>query len=296
MDFDPYQILGVTPETKEGEAKKIYRKLARQYHPDRAIGNIIAEIKFKAIQRAWDEIKDKLPNNPVPLDIPEGASDEEIEELYAAWLLHPSNTTPEKPTAQQEEAAQPPGQDRNTWATVASEAGNALTPASVRGDWTKVRIARGRAGAGLEYITADEAAHLIYSRPHAFAMLKIVQQHNPELCLYDAILFCAKGSIYKPPSVSRGAPSTALVIRGTERVNREDCTAALRGPFDSIEMVGEIFHQIAQHVQFQGTIINPDLLKLEMSWLIGHIRELIEKCANRRVNPRGDGGTGLIRP
>jgi len=35
MDDNPYTILGVTKDATDAEIKRVYRKLARQYHPDR---------------------------------------------------------------------------------------------------------------------------------------------------------------------------------------------------------------------------------------------------------------------
>jgi hypothetical protein len=137
----------------------------------------------------------------------------------------------------------------------------------------------------LESITADEAALLIYSRPHAFAALKIVQRHNPNLCLYDAILERAQyaTSAYNPHPSKRGAPSTALVIRGTDVVGREACKKALIDPY---VMVVEKFTEIAPQVQFQGKMIQLELFKHDIAWLHMHMKDLIEKCASRRLRKR----------
>ncbi|MEA2399342.1 MAG: molecular chaperone DnaJ [Thermoleophilaceae bacterium] len=49
---DPYKVLGVDKKASEDEIKKAYRKLARQYHPDRNPGDSTAEERFKEIQQA----------------------------------------------------------------------------------------------------------------------------------------------------------------------------------------------------------------------------------------------------
>jgi molecular chaperone DnaJ len=55
---DLYDALGVSKGASAGEIKKAYRKLARQYHPDKNPGDAAAEERFKEIQHAYDVLSD----------------------------------------------------------------------------------------------------------------------------------------------------------------------------------------------------------------------------------------------
>lgn len=55
---DYYKTLGVGKNASEEEIKKAYRKLARQYHPDRNPGDKKAEERFKEVSQAHDVLSD----------------------------------------------------------------------------------------------------------------------------------------------------------------------------------------------------------------------------------------------
>ncbi len=55
---DPYKTLGVDRKASDEEIKKAYRKLARQFHPDRNPGDAAAEERFKEVQEANSILSD----------------------------------------------------------------------------------------------------------------------------------------------------------------------------------------------------------------------------------------------
>ena len=59
LEKDFYKILGVAKDVSDAELKKVYRKLARKYHPDSNQGDAKAEAKFKEISEAFSVLSDK---------------------------------------------------------------------------------------------------------------------------------------------------------------------------------------------------------------------------------------------
>lgn len=58
MTKDPYDVLGLSRASSHDQVQGAYRRLAKQYHPDRNIGDADAERKFRDVQEAYDILSD----------------------------------------------------------------------------------------------------------------------------------------------------------------------------------------------------------------------------------------------
>ena len=59
MAQDPYLELGVPRTASADELRRAFRKLAKQYHPDKNQGNKQAEERFKRVSAAFDLLGDE---------------------------------------------------------------------------------------------------------------------------------------------------------------------------------------------------------------------------------------------
>lgn len=58
FEKDFYAVLGVASDADAKEIKKVYRKLAREHHPDSKPGDKTAEQRFKEIGEAYAVLSD----------------------------------------------------------------------------------------------------------------------------------------------------------------------------------------------------------------------------------------------
>ena len=64
--MNPYEVLGLKPGASQDEIKSAYRKLIKQYHPDKFINNPLqdlAEEKMRQINEAYDALTKNGGNN-----------------------------------------------------------------------------------------------------------------------------------------------------------------------------------------------------------------------------------------
>ena len=57
MIDDPYKVLGVSRDASDEDIKRAYRRLAKQYHPDRNPGDATAAQKMQEVNAAYEQIK-----------------------------------------------------------------------------------------------------------------------------------------------------------------------------------------------------------------------------------------------
>jgi molecular chaperone DnaJ len=58
IEKDYYKALGVAKDASPADIKKVYRKLARELHPDKNPGDAKAEARFKEVSEAYDVLSD----------------------------------------------------------------------------------------------------------------------------------------------------------------------------------------------------------------------------------------------
>lgn len=70
--MNPYEILEITPGASSEEIKAAYHRMAKQWHPDRFLGEEKeqAEIKFRELAEAFNTLKDSARRSAAPTYAP----------------------------------------------------------------------------------------------------------------------------------------------------------------------------------------------------------------------------------
>ncbi|MCW8835417.1 MAG: DnaJ domain-containing protein, partial [Rhodospirillales bacterium] len=56
---DPYRVLGINRNAPQADIKSAYRRLVREYHPDRSPGDRAVEDRFKEVVAAYEQLSGK---------------------------------------------------------------------------------------------------------------------------------------------------------------------------------------------------------------------------------------------
>ncbi|XP_066591579.1 translocation protein SEC63 homolog [Prorops nasuta] len=89
-NFDPYEILGISPGSSQGEIKKAYRKLSLILHPDKETGNEKAFMKLtKAYQALTD---DEARKNWEKYGNPDGPGAMSFGIALPSWIVEKENS------------------------------------------------------------------------------------------------------------------------------------------------------------------------------------------------------------
>lgn len=82
MIEDPYKVLGINRDASDDEIKQAYRRLAKQYHPDRNPGDAEAAKKMQQINAAYEQIKNPEKTQPNAGNYQSGYSQEPQGDAY----------------------------------------------------------------------------------------------------------------------------------------------------------------------------------------------------------------------
>ena len=90
--FDPFAILGIAAGASEREIKRAYRKMSLLYHPDKNIGDAVAEQKFMLVAKAYEALTDEVAKaNYEKYGNPDGRQALQLSIGLPTFLLDPAN-------------------------------------------------------------------------------------------------------------------------------------------------------------------------------------------------------------
>ncbi len=125
--LDPYKVLQVDPEAEDEVIQAAYRRLARKYHPDVAVGPDGAA-RMAAINAAWEVLRD-----------PDRRAAHDLARRVAARAAERAPSAPAAPSTSAR-----PGRAAGGGPTAGSGGGPApRPPETVSSDWTSGRSSQG---------------------------------------------------------------------------------------------------------------------------------------------------------
>lgn len=90
--FDPFAILDIASGATEREIKRAYRKMSLLYHPDKNIGDAVAEQKFMLVAKAYEALTDEVAKaNYEKFGNPDGRQALQLSIGLPTFLLDPAN-------------------------------------------------------------------------------------------------------------------------------------------------------------------------------------------------------------
>lgn len=90
--FDPFAILGIAAGASEREIKRAYRKMSLLYHPDKNIGDAVAEQKFMLVAKAYEALTDEVAKaNYEKYGNPDGRQALQLSIGLPTFLMDPAN-------------------------------------------------------------------------------------------------------------------------------------------------------------------------------------------------------------
>ncbi|RLN93722.1 hypothetical protein BBJ28_00009849 [Nothophytophthora sp. Chile5] len=90
--FDPFAILGIAAGASEREIKRAYRKMSLLFHPDKNIGDAVAEQKFMLVAKAYEALTDEVAKaNYEKFGNPDGRQALQLSIGLPTFLLDPAN-------------------------------------------------------------------------------------------------------------------------------------------------------------------------------------------------------------